>query len=126
MNSRAKRLVKLFEQLDAGGQETLLAFAEFLSARRAAEPVSPGSPLAIPRPAKESVVQAIRRLRETYPMLDHGKMLHEVSRLMGQHVLHGRPAPEVIDELELLFRARYEALLAAEEETAERQRISEA
>jgi hypothetical protein len=35
-----------------------------------------------------------------------GALLNDTSSLMAGHVLHGRPAAEVIDELEALF-ARY-------------------
>ncbi|MEJ5211976.1 MAG: hypothetical protein WHV61_11195 [Burkholderiales bacterium] len=115
MDARDRQLLRLFRALPEQDRATLLAFAEFLAARTP-RPAPPREPLAIPRPAGEKVVQAIRRLRETYPMLDHGKMLNEVSQLMTQHVVHGRPAAEVIDELELLFRAHYERLVGAQED----------
>jgi hypothetical protein len=109
MRPQDRKLLSLFRALPAGQQDTLLTFAEFLAQREGSE-VAPAAaePLAIPRPAEEKVVQAIKRLRETYPMLDHGKLLHEVSHRMTQHVMQGRPANEVIDELELVFRAHYE------------------
>jgi len=109
MAPEEKRLLQLLRRLPPSDRETLLSFAEFLAAR-APGPDLPREPLPIPRPREEKVVHAIRRLRETYPMLDHGKMLNEVSQLMTQHVVQGRPAAEVIDELELLFRAHYERL----------------
>jgi hypothetical protein len=56
------------------------------------------------------VVAAMKRLRETYHMLDHSKMLHEASGLMAQHLVQGRPAPEVIDELEQMFLRYFEKL----------------
>jgi hypothetical protein len=37
-------------------------------------------------------------------------MLNETSVLMTQHVISGRDAAEVIDELEVLFRRHYEKL----------------
>jgi hypothetical protein len=43
-------------------------------------------------------------------MLDRSKMLNETSVLMTQHVISGRDAVEVIDELEILFRRHYENL----------------
>ena len=42
-------------------------------------------------------------------------MLHETSALMAAHVLQGREASAVIDELEALFATRYEALRAPSE-----------
>ena len=117
MRPQDKKLLGFFRELPAEQQETLLAFAEFLAGRTGANqsPVA-AEPQAIPRPDEEKVVQAIKRLRETYPMLDHGKMLHEVSQHMTQHVMHGRPAKEVIDELELVFRAHYERMAGTSEQ----------
>jgi hypothetical protein len=112
MRTQDKKLLNLFRELSTEQQDALLAFAEFLASRAAAarSPVA-AEPQAIPRPPEEKVVQAIRRLRETYPMLDHGKMLHEVSHHMTQHLMHGKAAKEVIDELELVFRAQYEQMM---------------
>ena len=110
MKPEEKKLLRLLETLSAEQQDTVFAFVEFLAARNpAAETVVPQEPLAIPRPAEESVVKAIKRLRETYPMLNPDKLLHETSSLMMKHVMHGKPAAEVIDELEALFARYYEA-----------------
>ena len=107
--SRQRRLLRLFGTLADEDQDTLLAFAEFLAARH--EPKPPATlpePQLTPRPKKESVVGAIKRLSASYPMLDRSRMLNETSSLMTQHVIHGRAAGEVIDELEQLFRRHYE------------------
>lgn len=110
-NKPEKRLTKIFAQLSEAERKTLLDFAEFLASR--SEPVAPDSlelnP--IPRPADESVVAALKRLRETYHMLDHSKMLNEASALMAQHLMQGRPAVEVIDELEEIFRRDFDKFL---------------
>ena len=109
----SRRLLQLYEGLAEGDRATLLAFAEFLAAREGPEPAG-GAPRVFPepepieRPAQESVVAAMRRLSATYAMLDRGEVLHQASALMGAHVLQGRPAPEVIDELEALFRREYQ------------------
>ncbi len=103
-----KRLLELFNGLPEAEQKSLLDFAEFLIER--AGPMAsphPTEPLDIPRPEGESVVAAMKRLRETYPMIDHSKMLHEASGLMGEHMMQGRPAPEVIDEMESMFVRYY-------------------
>jgi hypothetical protein len=47
-------------------------------------------------------------------MLDHSKMLHEASSLMAQHMMQGRPAEEVIDELEEMFRRDFDKFLEAQ------------
>ena len=52
---------------------------------------------------------ALKRLRRVYAMLDRGVLLHEASALMSAHVLQGRPAVDVIDELEALFARHYAA-----------------
>lgn len=108
--SEEKRLVQLYRSLSAEQRETALAFLEFLNSRQpaAAEPAVIETPKPIPRPAEESVVKALKRLRETYSMLDPAKLLHEASGHMQQHLLQGKPAVAVIDELELLFARHYE------------------
>jgi len=57
------------------------------------------------------VIAAIKRLKKTYPMLDTDIMLNDTSALMGQHILKGREAPKVIDELQSIFQAEYEQYL---------------
>ncbi|MCW8918039.1 MAG: DUF2281 domain-containing protein [Gammaproteobacteria bacterium] len=104
-----KRLLALYHGLPEAERQSLLDFAEFLAAR--AVPSAPAvaqTPLDIPRPAEESVVAAMKRLRASYPMIDHSKMLHEASGLMAEHMMQGRPAGEVIDELEAMFLRYYE------------------
>ena len=66
--------------------------------------------MAIPRPEKESVVGAMKRLRKTYPMIDPDRLLDEASGLMSAHLLGGRPAADVIDDLEALFERHFREL----------------
>lgn len=101
-----QQLQTLFVQLAPAQAQQLLDYAEFLVARY---PIAKAiaEPEAIPRPAQESVVSAIKRLAATYPMLDRAKMLNETSVLMTQHVLQGREAGEVIEELEIIFQRHY-------------------
>ena len=106
-----RRLLELYDALDAQDRASLTAFAEFLATRQegavgAVEPLA--EPDFLPRPPEESVIAAIRRLAQTYHMLDKAAMLHETSALMSAHILQGRPASEVIDELESLFSSHYE------------------
>ena len=105
-----KRLQQLARDLSAEDLASLLAFAEFLLQRAQPGVAEVAPPIDIPRPEQESVVKAIKRLAATYPMLDRSKMLNETSILMTQHVMQGREAVEVIDELEILFRRHYERL----------------
>ena len=106
-----RRLLRAFRALPESRQVGLLDYAEFLMGREAdpEDAAVSQQPLAIPRPENESVVKSIKRLRETYPMLDRNKLLHETSALMAQHAVHRRPAGEVIDELELLFQRHFQS-----------------
>lgn len=108
MKKSEKRLREILAQLPEERVEQLLDYGEFLAARYPAQREN-AQPEIIPRPEQESVVKAIKRLSASYPMLDRGKMLNETSVLMSQHVIQGRDAVEVIDELEVLFRRHYEA-----------------
>ena len=110
MKPEEKKLLRLLETLSAEQQDTVFAFVEFLAARNPTFDVAiPQEPQAIPRPPEETVVKAIKRLRETYPMLNTDKLLHETSSFMMKHVMHGKPAVEVIDDLEALFVRYYES-----------------
>lgn len=121
-----KRLRDILRRLPEPQARALLEFAEFLDARAAQpgvatglsvpEPAAVPVPENIPRPAQESVVKAIKRLAVTYPMLDRSKMLNETSSLMTQHVIQGRDAVEVIDELEVVFRSHYEKFLGKDDQ----------
>lgn len=114
-----KRLTGILRSLPAAQAGMLLEFAEFLLQRhgvagleegKIAEAVEIPAPVVMPRPAEETVVKAVKRLRATYPMLDARKLLNQTSDLMTQHLVQGREAVEVIEELEILFRSHYEKL----------------
>ncbi len=111
------RLIRILESLPSLQAVQLLEFAEFLSQRHAeavdeiSEPVDILDilePVDIPRPEEESVPKAIKRLAETYPMLNRRTLLDETGTYMTQHVMERRPAKEVIDDLEVMFRKHYE------------------
>lgn len=109
MTVEERRLLRLFRALTDTQRQGLLDYAEFLHSRgQPPEQALPQAPLNIPRPEKESVVKAIQRLRQTYPMVDRAKILHDTSHCMTQHLVHGKPAAAVIDELEDLFRRHFE------------------
>lgn len=114
MTPEERRLLRAFRALPDTQRQGLMDYAEFLVERVSPlEQATPVVPLEIPRPEKESVVKAIKRLRHTYPMIDRAKILHETSALMTQHLVHGKAAAEVIDELEGLFRRHYEGHAAS-------------
>ncbi|MFA5892154.1 MAG: Crp/Fnr family transcriptional regulator [Actinomycetota bacterium] len=109
MSKIEERLREILERLPDEQAQQLLEYAEFLLTKHGDENL-PSEPLAIARPEAESVVVAIKRLRATYPMLESAKLLNETYDLMNQHIMKGRSAVEVIDELEMLFRRHYERL----------------
>ena len=120
MPADQRQLLKLYAQLEEADRRSLLSYAEFLLQRAGedepttTEPAGPPpEPLAIPRPESESVVGAMKRLSQTYFMVDRGLILTEASSLMTAHIVHGRPAVEVIDELEGLFERHYTDLLSS-------------
>lgn len=134
VSTQERRVVKLMRSLRPEDRATLLRFAQFLAAgggaakvqaadERPAAAAAPEpdleptpAPIPEPRPADETVVAAIKRLRRVYPMLDPGAMLHETSALMAAHVLQGRDASAVIDELERLFAIQYETWSKSDED----------
>ncbi len=87
-----------------------MSFVQFLleKARQDGRLVVEEEPLVIPRPKEERVVAAIKRLSAAFPMIKKDTMLNETASLMTAHMIQGRAAVEVIDELEVLFQVRYE------------------
>lgn len=115
-SAEEKRLRKWYRAMNPQDQATLMRFAEFL----AKDPSSNDPPMtvfpepeAIERPEQESVVKAIKRLAATYPMVDRDRLLNETSSLMTAHVIHGKPAPAIIDEAEAMFKRHYLELKTA-------------
>lgn len=111
-----KRLRSLFRELNPQDQATLLKFAEFLATASAGfitENQDCPEPELLERPVTESVVKAIKRLKASYPMLSPDALLSPTSDLMAAHMIKGRPAPEVIDELEQVFAEHYQKFKAS-------------
>ncbi len=110
-----QQLLNLFDRLDPQQRQTLLSFAAFLASRAglesAPEVEKTHEPKQIERPQEESVVKAIKRLSESYFMLERELLLDETSSLMMAHMLQGREAKLVIDELEVLFARHYQNYL---------------
>jgi len=107
-----KQLCDWFRVLSVQDQASLLRFAEFLAA--SSDQVGESLPAYFPepniieRPAKESVIDAIKRLRASYAMLNPDILLHQTSDLVAEHMIKGREAALVIDELEHLFAEAYQ------------------
>ena len=117
-NKLERKIIKLFKSLSATDQEAFIAFGEFLQSRPASLATNKNSddnalisePVDIPRPEEESVIKAIKRLSATYPMVDKENILHPISDLMTSHMISGRSAPEVIDDLQDVFFKEYKSL----------------
>ncbi|MDH5545634.1 MAG: Crp/Fnr family transcriptional regulator [Gammaproteobacteria bacterium] len=110
MNKTEKQLLEIFRQLDGQGRNSLLDFGLFLQGRHAATSLPVSEPNVISAKEGETVVGALKRLSQSYPMLDKSKMLNETSVLVTQHVMQGRGRTEVIEELELVFKKHYQRL----------------
>ena len=104
-----EELVQILERLPQSQQSALLDFARYLDERYGRSASAFDAPEPIPRRENESVIAAMKRLSASYHMVDKSKMLHETSALMAQHVMQGREAGEVIEELEMLFERHYHA-----------------
>lgn len=105
-------LIRLLDKLADAQLFQLQEYAEFLAERypKIENQSEPVEPVDIPRPNKESVIAAMKRLRESYPMLDQQKLLNDTSELMSAHMLAGESAETVVDKLEQVFRKHYDAL----------------
>jgi len=111
----AKTLAEIFDYLPEKDQQTLFEFAEFLKSRAPEPKAAIKEPLGIPRPDEESVVSAIKRLKQNYPMLQQKELLHEVSSHMMAHMMQGKAAIDVINELEDLFESRFKQVTGADD-----------
>ena len=118
MGDVKKQIIELLNEMDEQASLSLLDYAEFLltkSSRRIVvgdqEKEQKLTPLESSRTENESVMSAIKRLRASFFMINTDSMLNETSSLMTQHILQGRDAAEVIDELEVLFDKQYQDYL---------------
>jgi hypothetical protein len=111
MKRDATALADLFNTLDQERQESLFDYAEFLQSKGGLVKQEISEPVAIPKPDDESVVAAIKRMKQTYPMIDSMQVFAVASNLMTDHMVKGRDAEEVINEIEALFEDTYNKLL---------------
>lgn len=139
MTEQEQSLLNLYRQLSEQDAHGLVRYAQFLAGAATSQeqssniensagpvdsamPVTPLKPAAtsraipqpevIARPDKERVVDALKRLSATYPMLEKKHLLDKASELVAQHVMFGKPAPQVIDEIEAIFNQAYQKFLA--------------
>ena len=122
MNELEESLLAYFRRLSQSDAHALLRFAAYLASERGEDntgvvpsPLAPASaapaalqrPQLAPRPDNERVVDALKRLSNAYPMLEKKKLLDKASTMVAQHIMFGKPAKTVIDELEKLFADAY-------------------
>ena len=126
LNEQERNLLAYFRKLSPQDAYALLRFAAFLAGDQSAagmnqalgEGLVSGAPAAIPqpqlieRPEKERVVDALKRLSAAYPMLEKKQLLDKASSLVAQHVMFGKPAKGVIDEIEILFAEAYKKFVS--------------
>ena len=110
-NRTSRELAELYDSLNDESRASLFDYAEFLVSRGGMVEREIGDPLEIPRPEEETVVGAIKRLKQTYPMIESMSVFSEASSLMTEHMINGRDATEVIDDMEKLFEEFYTRLL---------------
>ncbi len=123
-----RKLCKLYSSLNDNDRLTLMKFAEFLlvesvvsqDEKSEGEGLSNNSSLAvstpfpepkiIPAPENENVIKAIKRIAKMYYMVDKSKMFDTTSTLMTEHLIHGRPAREIVADVEKSFKQEYDKL----------------
>ena len=106
-NSDQHELRAVIDVLTNAEVASLLDFARYLRDRRPVAPAPVPEIMDISRPEHESVINAIRRLTQTYPMLNRDTLFNEASGLMARHMMHGETSEDTIDRLEALFKSRY-------------------
>jgi len=109
MNAQERGLINIFRKMDEQQKYSLLRYAEFLVSQQSPEIPVVEKPHDIPANENETVVTALRRLSKSYFMLENQHLLNQATNLMSQHVIQGRDAIEVIEELEELFKSGYQA-----------------
>jgi len=107
----SKKLIELYESLDEERQQSLSEFADFLLAKSGPVLKEILPPEDIPRPEKETVVGAVKRLKLKYHMVESMSVFSAASELMTDHMVKGRDVIEVIDEMEVLFKDAYTKLV---------------
>jgi hypothetical protein len=124
LKEQEQRLLEYYRQLSPQDCHALLRFAAYLAtnqgapeAEMAAQAIASETAASIPqpqrtpRPQNERVVDALKRLSATYPMLEKKKLLDQSSTLVAQHIMFGKSAREVIDQIEKVFADAYAAFV---------------
>ena len=127
LKEQEQRLLEYYRQLLPQDSHALLRFAAYLAGNQVApdaetvatqQPTTQATsttsipqPQLTPRPSNERVVDALKRLSASYPMLEKKILLDKSSTLVAQHIMFGKPAKEIIDEIEKVFAEAYDAFV---------------
>ena len=103
--------LELYESLDETRQASLADYAQYLLDKHGSITKELPQQVDIPRPDEETVVGAIKRLKQTYPMIESMQVFSSASSLMTDHMIKGRVANEVINEMEKIFEDFYNEML---------------
>lgn len=106
------QLQNISETLPDQALKMLSEFAQFLAHKNPPHAVVTQKYQSIPRPDEENIIEAIKRLSKTYPMLDKKVLFQFTSEAMSAHVMQNIPTSDSIDQLEKMFREQYEVSLA--------------
>ncbi len=106
--SRQEELADIAAWLPDDALASLHEFAGFLGNKYPPEVLATAEIVPITRPEREGVINAIKRLSKTYPMLDKRVLFEQTSAAMSAHVLNEVTAKDSIDRLEKVFRKEYE------------------
>jgi len=100
----SKALIDRYESMDDERKLSLCDFADFLYAKAGPVVKEIPAPDDVSRPAEETVVGAVKRLKVKYHMVESMSVFSAASSLMTDHMVKGRDVVEVIDEMEVLDR----------------------
>jgi hypothetical protein len=127
LKDQEQRLLAYLRKLSQPDAHALLRFAAFLAGDQTVVNINHAlqdatasnvaiteipKPQYIERPENERVVDALKRLSASYPMLEKKQLLDKASTLVAQHIMFGKPAKGVIDEIEKLFVEAYDKFVS--------------
>lgn len=111
MKAIEKQLLRIYQNLADADQQTLLKFATFLNDSKKTELTIDFDDRVLSQTHKdETVVGALKRLSNDYPMLGQPEILDQAAGLMSDHVLRGKLREDTISELDMLFDRCYQKL----------------
>lgn len=112
-----KRLLAIWNGLDPASRQGWLQYGEFLLANVQPAPLPLVEPDSTPGPEGESAIQALKRLRKSYAMMDiSATLLDEAAQLMTRRIF-GASDAEIIPQMAALFQSHYRQWCASRQGT---------